>query len=228
MKPEILEKIRKCLAMAEHEGSNPNEAATAMRMAQALMRQHGVSEDDLSAAKVVEKQILAARKMRTPWEAAIAALVSSAFGVGRYWSHLNSDAFFSDEPWGSYNYYGDPARVEIAVYAHAVLIRKLQESRKIYLAEQRGGIRKTPAMADSFVIGFLETVSAALTPLIPNAAETRALAEFRHSKRLVQAKGVGSLCQGDSSAHAAGREAGSGISLNVPMNARGPLRAIGG
>lgn len=43
--PKILAKIKKCLALAS--SSNPNEAATALRQARALMEKHGVTSESI-------------------------------------------------------------------------------------------------------------------------------------------------------------------------------------
>ena len=41
----VIDKIRKCMALAESE--NEFEAAAALRQAQRLMQQHGLSSDDV-------------------------------------------------------------------------------------------------------------------------------------------------------------------------------------
>ena len=46
--PKILGKIKKCLALSG--SSNPNEAATALRQAHALMAKHGVSTHEITMA----------------------------------------------------------------------------------------------------------------------------------------------------------------------------------
>ena len=211
----ILEKIRKCLAMAEHERSNPTEAATALRMAQALMRQHGITQTDIEAAAIEEKQVLAARRTRTPWEGAVAAMVRRAFGLKCYWSH-SSD--FMDE-WGSWHYYGNPARVEIATYAHHVLIRLIDKARKEYMVGKGRGT----SLGDAFVLGFLEEVEAKLQPLVPTEGEERALSLYSQKLGLVRYRGKGLGDAADAGAVSAGRAAGQGVSIHQGMN-QGPAR----
>ena len=47
-----IEKVRKLLSMAEHSASNENEAATALRQAESLMREHDIAHAELEASKI--------------------------------------------------------------------------------------------------------------------------------------------------------------------------------
>ena len=87
--PKILGKIKKCLALSASD--NPNEAATAMRQAHALMEKHGVTAEgiimgDIGEAKIKSRTM--ARNKPEQWEAYLAATVGKAFGcsmmVGSY------------------------------------------------------------------------------------------------------------------------------------------------
>lgn len=49
---QALRKVRACLRLAA--SSNPNEAASAMRQAQALMNKYGLTPDDADAAEVLQ------------------------------------------------------------------------------------------------------------------------------------------------------------------------------
>lgn len=61
---KALDKIKKCLRLAT--SANPNEAAAAMRQAQALMRKHGIGQDDVSMADVMECTAVAGSKRPRP------------------------------------------------------------------------------------------------------------------------------------------------------------------
>ena len=79
--PKVLNKIKKCLALAGSD--NPNEAATAMRQAHALMEKHGVSSHEITMADIGESTVKSktmARDKPAQWEARLAAMVGRAFG----------------------------------------------------------------------------------------------------------------------------------------------------
>lgn len=222
----ILEKIQKCLAMAEHPRSNPTEAATALRMAQALMRQHGISEGMLKAAQVYEKTLKAATQQRTEWETSLARTIGEAFGVHRWWKTgggENPDWGFADM--GDWGYAGHPSNVEIAAYAHVVLRRILQQQRQEFVAGLPPSLSRgeKTRRAESFVAGFLETVAAACEPLKMDEGMREAVAIWREKKGFQVRRWTG-VRAGDSGAAAAGREAGKGVSLHRPMHGRENLK----
>ncbi len=79
--PKILSKIKKCLALSTSD--NPNEAATALRQAHALMAAHGVSTEQITMADIGEasaKSRTMARSKPAHWEGALASTVGRAFG----------------------------------------------------------------------------------------------------------------------------------------------------
>lgn len=50
---KVLDKIRKLMAMAEREAGNEAEAATAAKMAEALLRKHNLSHSDISLEEAI-------------------------------------------------------------------------------------------------------------------------------------------------------------------------------
>ena len=74
----IIDKIRKCLALAK--SSNPHEAAAALRQAQTLMRLHGIDEDTLELAAVKEASQAVASEQIPTWDGRLARMVADAFG----------------------------------------------------------------------------------------------------------------------------------------------------
>ena len=80
MQDKILRKIKRCLALAR--SNNPNEAATALRQAQALMAKYGVTHEDVAISDV-ESSIAQACSGKTPptYIAMLANMVAGAFGV---------------------------------------------------------------------------------------------------------------------------------------------------
>jgi hypothetical protein len=141
--PKILVKIKKCLALAA--SPNPNEAATALRQAHALMDKHGVSAHEITMADIGEARVgskTMSRDKPANWEANLAALVGKAFGcqmmvyrntLAQRAGHLND---------GGYIFVGLKQQAEIASYTASVLIRKCKSSRQKWLTENCGGYGK--------------------------------------------------------------------------------------
>ena len=75
---EALDKIKKCLALAA--SPEAHEAAAALRQAQKLMAQFGLTEADVTLADVAEVRQQAQNAPIVPWEVARASLVATAFG----------------------------------------------------------------------------------------------------------------------------------------------------
>ncbi len=63
---DALKKIKKCLALSR--SANEHEAAAALRQAQALMREHGLREKDVSLADVAEVKVKACSTAANAWE----------------------------------------------------------------------------------------------------------------------------------------------------------------
>lgn len=79
---DALAKIKKCLALSH--SSEAHEAAAAMRQAQKLMAQFGLSERDVSLADVHEASARAASPAVNAWEASLARVCADAFGCEMY------------------------------------------------------------------------------------------------------------------------------------------------
>lgn len=81
----VIRKIKRCLALAYR--SNETEAATAMRKAQALMREYRLTEIDVHLSDVGEVESECSRAIRRPtWDRHLGSIAGEAFGV-RSFSH---------------------------------------------------------------------------------------------------------------------------------------------
>lgn len=111
-----IRKLRACLRLAA--SSNPNEAAAALRQAQALMREHGLTEDDAE----IESRAAPLRHRRTelpPYIIELIDLVADAFGTSPLLApndKLNGLVI---------RFYGPPAAAEVSATAFTVLRRQL-------------------------------------------------------------------------------------------------------
>lgn len=158
-KQRALEKIRKCLALAG--SSNPHEAARAVAQAQALMRQHGVSEKDVELADVAEASAKTASVVATAWDSALARLVAGAFGCECFrlsGLHVVSGLVRTECEWIFVGIDGAP---DVAVYAYSVLLRKVSKARRDHMAKQPKSCKPATktARGDAFANGWVYGVS---------------------------------------------------------------------
>lgn len=229
--PKILGKIKKCLALSG--SNNPNEAATALRQAHALMEKHGVSAHEVTMADIGEAKAESrtmARDKPAHWETRLAALVGQAFGCqimihravlsqGR--RHLNE---------GHFVFVGLKQQAEVAAYTATVLIRKCKAARQQWLTENLGGQgvgikgvkAKKTRMADMFAEGWVEAIGKLVTdfanPPEVDAAITRHIDKQstgdEAAVRAVSRKDVG---HSEYMAAAMGMQAAQGERLFRPM-----------
>lgn len=153
---DALKKIKKCLALAA--SPNPHEAAAAMRQAQKLMAEHGLSEMDLSLADVAEHQTAAMHGAMVPWEVNLSDLVAAAFGCTRFCIRVP----MISRRMGVINklryvFVGVGAAPEVAGYTYEVLARQCGKARAAHIAKQPKACKtmtKT-ARGDEFARGWV-------------------------------------------------------------------------
>lgn len=151
-KSKIFEKIKKCLALSK--SSNEHEAAAALRQAHALMRLHGISEDEVEAAKVCDSATRAGAKRRPPlWEAGLVSTVGTAFGCAILFEMSGNS--------GHWRFIGVGQSPEIATYAFQVLFRQCRKARAAYIAValKRCATGRKTERADMFCRAWVATVS---------------------------------------------------------------------
>lgn len=156
--PKILSKIKKCLALASSD--NPNEAATALRQAHALMAAHGVTAAQLTMADIGESEAKSrtmARSKPAQWEMLLASTVGRAFGCQLMLHRQPSwKGVRLDRNNGTYIFVGLKAQAEIASYTFDVLGRKCKKARATWISEKLSGISQTrkSALGDEFAMGW--------------------------------------------------------------------------
>jgi hypothetical protein len=170
--PKILAKIKKCLALSG--SSNPNEAATALRQAHALMDKHGVSAHEVTMSDIGEASVdskTMSRDKPAHWESRLAYLVGQAFGCQMMVSRNVAPKVFGHVNEGQYIFVGLKQQAEIASYTATVLIRKCKAARQQWLKDNYGGASKGRAgvkakltrMGDMFAEGWVESISKLVT-----------------------------------------------------------------
>lgn len=178
-KQRALEKVRKCLALAT--SSNPHEAARALAQAQALMRQHGLSDVDVELAEVAEKASKAATVTATNWDTALAATVARAFGCKTMRSTgMRMTADLTIKRVADWVFVGMGSAPEIATYAYSVLARQCTKARLEHMAQQPKACKRVTrtARGDAFAIGWVCGCSRAVEHFAGNAAADSRIAAY--------------------------------------------------
>lgn len=125
-KLKIIDKICKCLRLSE--SCNANEAAAALRQAHALMKKHGVTEEQIWAIEVEEASTRVGEHYTPPfWALALANLVAKAYECRSLISRR-----YGSRP--EFHFIGMSYRPEVASYTYQVLYRHLQQAQDDFLA----------------------------------------------------------------------------------------------
>lgn len=168
--PKILGKIRKCLALSA--SSNPNEAATALRQAHALMQKHGVTAEGITMSDIGESRVNSrtmARNKPELWEASLAGVVGKAFGCSLMINTFmpKKDSGVRTINRGSFVFVGLKAQSEVAAYTADVLIRRCKAARATWIRDKlgalsgrSGGKRLATRMGNEFAMGWVRRIAA--------------------------------------------------------------------
>lgn len=159
----VIRKIKRCLALSK--SSNENEAATAMRQAQALMREYRLTELDVHLSDVGEVESGVARAKRRHWCRVTSRMVDRALFVGV-----------------------TPAP-QIAMYAYETLLAKLSLARREYVAQVRAGKQYScysPETAgDHFALAWVSAVHHKIHELVPRGEEDPAIGQHSNGRDLI-------------------------------------------
>lgn len=183
MNRAILDKIRKCFALAA--SANEHEAAAALAKARALMAEHGISEADVALADIAEAKARTSDAMRPPrWETILSMAVCRALAVSAY---LDGE--------GKRSFVGVGASAEIAAYAFQALYRQLKAARRAYIGSRLKRCKpgRKRQRADAYCEGWAYAVHseiAALAPTTPSPLIQQWLAERHPSLMKVDPRGA--------------------------------------
>lgn len=168
-----IERIKKCLALAK--SSNPNEAVTALRQAQALMQRCGLTAADIGMAGITEAARLLSATKLPAWHHWMIRIVADAFGCDTM-----IETRWSGGKHSHIKFIGTAARTEIAAYTYTVLCRHIRAARAAFIAKLPGRCkpRTKTLRADSYCDGFVAAVAAKVSALALEAEETQALADY--------------------------------------------------
>ena len=165
-----IRKIKHCLALAQ--SANENEAATALRQAQALMREYRLTEMDVKLSDVGEVESALFRTKRRPaWDQQLSIAVAEAFSCTtlrrRTWSSAKGQVIECA------TFVGVSPAQNIALYAYEALHTKLTQARKAYCSAVRSGVHRSQYSAetagDHFALAWVWEVQSKLKALVPQA-----------------------------------------------------------
>jgi hypothetical protein len=163
MKPEekerILDKIRKCMALATSAGEH--EAAAALRQARALMAAHDISDLEMRAIDVDAKACRAGAVTNPPkWEAELASRLARIFGCR---------LIMIREDWytASWSFVGISPANDVAAYAFDVLFRQCKRAREAHIRDALKRCKRSTKTrrADLFCEGWICTATSHILPL---------------------------------------------------------------
>ncbi|MGN6229139.1 MAG: DUF7168 domain-containing protein [Dyella sp.] len=163
----ILRKVKACLRLAA--SSNPNEAAAALRQAQAMMRAHGISHAE--AMDVDEAEVNTRARGAEPARSVLLLAVLAADGFGARTIVCREKSW--DGASTVIRFYGCDGAAEIAAFAFTVLRRQMDADRLKHIARVRKrGNRE--ARGEVFAMAWVNAVA----HLFPDAqiAEAKRLA----------------------------------------------------
>lgn len=208
---KLVSRLKKCLALSA--SPEPHEAAAALRQAQKLMRELGMTEADLEGLEMADTLV----KTREGFGACatmtyLVNTICSAFGI---------ESVHERNP-GSANrlnvrYIGPADRVMLAEYSHRVVWRAMQAAWDAHLA-LRPHLKGLGGQRQAFHMGWLKGVREKIEALVPTDSEQRAIAAYTgrlYGTALVTVEtGPKSL---DSAAYNSGQQASKDFSLHVPV-----------
>jgi hypothetical protein len=177
---KIKTKIKKLLSLSGSD--NVNEAASALEMAQELMRRYGLEHDDINIFEIIEKEIRGNSGRKPPiYESDLICAISDAFGCRSAYGCIASDR---KQPQYGHTFVGIEYRAQIASFIAEVLLRKLRKARSRHyktLCRVRTRHKKI-CRADEYCVGWVDEVCEKLTRFTNSPEEESAIAAYE--KRL--------------------------------------------
>ena len=214
-KTKALDKIQKCLRLSK--SANANEAAAALRQAQALMKKFGLSEEDIALAGYGEEAVdvpIQFNKKKVPVVlACLVGLMERAFGVQPV---ISARVGVSDLSY-RIRYFGPKHRIAMAGYAHVVVYRAMEAEWRKFLKE-RPHLRGQRDARTSFQLGWLGEVEGKVAEVGFTEEEREAvdaLMTTTFGKQLKTSTTNGANVYG--SIAAAGKRAAGDFNLSRPM-----------
>ena len=216
---KIKSKIKKLLALAK--SPNPNEAASALRMAQELMAEYKFDQSDVNTIEIDSKCTKTSHRDNPPrYESILFYDIASAFGCSVIYIYGGNY---------SWRFIGLKHRTEIASYIGQILLRKLRAARSQYykrLFRVRSRYRKIQR-SDDFCLSWVTTVTDKLPAFAGITKEEEKAIELYKNKNHRDLEKLTSTKRsfGNPEDYYYGKLAGEGVQLQhgVGVDSRGSL-----
>ena len=152
-------KIKKCLSLAK--SANETEAATALRQAQALMREHNLDEQGVALTRVREESVRARLMPIVQWESLLIDTVAQAFGC-HVISATKLVSLLEMKRVRYWRLFGVDFAPEIAGYTFEVLAGQCVRARRAHIGKQSKNCKPATrtARGDAFALGWVRGVKA--------------------------------------------------------------------
>jgi hypothetical protein len=148
-KAKIIEKIKKCFAMAG--SSSPAEAAIAMRQAKKLMDAHGLQGVDADFFELGQANYDSGRSSEPAWLSMLCNVVAKAFGCSGFCGG------------GAYKFVGPSAAAEVAAYTLEILHRSCKQATAEFRKNLKAAGKKSRGngidLGNSFALGWVMGVN---------------------------------------------------------------------
>lgn len=174
---KVITKIKKLLALSK--STNCNESATALEMAQRLIKEYEISYDLIKDIEITENKIETFSGKKPPFfEMILVGNIADAFGCDAAYGYRRHK-----EDWTAvygHTFVGVSHRAEVASYMAEILLRKLKKARTEYVKSlSRVRIRRNKTKrADDFCIGWVMSVSSKLSDFTNTEDEKVAISSF--------------------------------------------------
>ncbi|EXB26057.1 hypothetical protein J537_2336 [Acinetobacter baumannii 1437282] len=188
-KKEVIEKIKKCLALSK--SANQHEAATALRQAQALMEKFNIDVDDAELLGIQEAIIIGSGSRKpTIYESRLATAIARMMDCEVLLTQkieFNHEKF-SFKKINHWKFIGFDPAPEIATYAFDVLFRQLKKARKEFIDTSLNRVKITSnktKRADLFCEGWVIEAIKQISNISPNKDKIKQIDAYISKKHEV-------------------------------------------
>lgn len=171
----VIKRIQSCLALAESPAATENEAATALRQAQALMKKYNVSPEAVGRLEIAEDVIIcpSAWSKVPQWEISLVNLLCHAFG-----GQAALRVFPRQKRLAEFTIYTLKHQIPAIVYAYGVLRRQVLAARTKYQKAHCVGMSRGAKIiaGESFCQGFVVRVRSQVEAYAPEQKHAEEMA----------------------------------------------------
>ena len=176
MNDNILKKIKKCLALSK--SSNQHEAQAALRQAQKMMQQYGITSEELTASETTEQRIkVRANKKPPEWQMALARVIDHVFGTKTMFLGTSNE---KGKPVGYMLMLGAETSVQLGKYAYEVLSRQIERDKRNYFASLPINIPPSikRKMTDMYCLGYTFEMREKVQSIAPAQRNDESIKEY--------------------------------------------------